>query len=196
MTVVQVHEHGAVAPHFPRPRGEVPMYELVLTTLPSAVTCARLLMTYAAQRWRLRPCCERELGCAAEVLVRHALGHRGNAAPRTSSCGRPVDLFVVRLHLTARAVVLEVWDCATDTPPPPATAPTPGGCDFPGAGLRVMWRAIQLDTADTPRDAQWAADMPRRHRLPGPARASLAMRDPDLLIRVLNGLRKLGVAEE
>lgn len=199
MTVVLPQQRGAVAPHRPQPRGEVRVYELVLVTVPSAVTCARLLVRYVARRWRLDSSCEKQLGDTAEALVQQSVATAGGQDEPARSHGVPETpcLIVVRLYLTPRAVVAEVWDSGTEAPDPfPAIEAEDCGCDLPRRGLRVMWCAVRLGIAAHDIEVRTAAGILRRQRLQGPARASVAMRDPTLLQRVLNGLQTLNAGGE
>jgi hypothetical protein len=199
MTVVLPQHRGAVAPHRAQPRSEVRVYELVLVAIPSAVTCARLLVRYVARRWRLDRSCEKQLGVAAEALVRHGVVTAGCQDEPARSYGVPETpcLIVFRLYLTPRDVVAEVWDSGTEVPEPfPAIDAEDCGCDLPRRGMRVMWCAVRLGIAAHDIEVRTAAGIPRRQRLPGPTRASVAMRDPTLLQRILNGLQKLNAGGE
>ena len=81
MTTVQLHQQALEAPRIPQPRREVRVYELELVAVPSAITCARLLVRYASIKWQLARACEGELGDVAEALIRQAITAR--AATRT-----------------------------------------------------------------------------------------------------------------
>lgn len=189
MTLLQAHEPGVVVPHLPQPRGEVRVYELELVAVPSAITCARLLVEYAAIKWQLAPACEEELGDVAEALVQQAI-------TAADSDAAPVNCFAFRLRLVPRAVVVEVWDSHTEAPHSlPASTGEDGGYDFPGRGRRVMWCAVRTSLAQEAAGLDAPAGIPRRQRLQGPARASVAMQDPQLLQRVLSGLRDLDSGE-
>ncbi|MEV6717260.1 hypothetical protein AB0M48_35115 [Lentzea sp. NPDC051208] len=189
MTLLQAHEQGAVVSHLPQPRGEVRVFELDLVAVPSAITCARLLVGYAAIKWQLAPACEQELGDVAKALVQQAI---------TTESGRPevLNYLAFRLRLVPRAVVVEVWDSRTEAPPSlPASSADDGGYDFPGRGRRVMWCAVRSRLAQEEPGLNTPAGIPRRQRLQGPVRDSVAVQDPQLLRRVLSGLRALDASD-
>ncbi|NKE55381.1 hypothetical protein FXN61_00470 [Lentzea sp. PSKA42] len=195
MTAVQIHELPTAALAIPQPRGEVRMYELGLVAVPSAITCARLLVAYVARRWRLDRTCERELGRAAEALVHYAVAAAGGERAH-SRHAEVLNLIAFRLVLTPRAVIAEVWDSGMEPPKPfPVTTAAGSGCDLPRPGLRVVWCAICLEGTEKEVEAQTAAGFPRRQRLQGPVQECVAMRDPELLQRVLSGLRAFGAGE-
>ena len=190
MTLLQEHEAGVVVPHLPQPRGEVRVYELELVAIPSAITCARLLVGYAATKWLLARSCEEELGDVAEALVQQSI---------LAESGEPdvLNYIAFRLRLVPRAVVVEVWDSHTEAPRTlPASTEDDGGYDFPGRGRRVMWCAVRTSLAQERSGLNPSAGIPRRERLQGPARASVAMQDLKFLQRVLDGLKTLGSGEE
>lgn len=185
MTAIQLHQQAAEGPRIPQPRGEVRVYELELVAVPSAITCARLLVGYAAIKWQLARACEEELGDVAEALVRQALG----AEKREREV---LNYLAFRLRLVPRAVVVEVWDSSREIPRSlPSTAANDAGYDFLGGGRRVMWCAVNTRLAQDASGLNTPAGIPRRERLQGPTRASVAMQDPQLLQRVLSGLKEL-----
>lgn len=185
MTPLQAHEQGAVVPHLPQPRGEVRVYELELVAVPSAIKCARLLVGYVAIKWQLAHVCEKELGDVAEALVQQAV-------TTASSDAEPLSFLAFRLRLVPRSVVVEVWDSRREAPRAlPASTAGDGGYDFPGRGRRVMWCAVRTILAQEEAGLHTPAGIPRRQRIQGPVRASVAVQDPQLLGRVLSGLRAL-----
>lgn len=190
MTAVQIHEPRATALAIPQPRSEVRIYELELVAVPSAITCARLLVGYAAIKWQLARSCQQELGGVAEALV-----HQATA----SGCSEPeaLNYLAFRLRLVPRAVVVEVWDSHTEAPHSlPVSTAEDGGYDFPGRGRRVMWCAVRTSSAPEGPGLNDPAGIPRRGRPQGPTRASVAVQDPQLLQRVLSGLRALDIDGE
>lgn len=192
MTAVQIHEPCAAALAIPQPRGEVPAYELVLVAVPSAITCEQLLVKFAAGKWQLDGACERELGSVAEVLMDHAVTAASKRPASKHLHHESLSLVDFRLLLTPRTIVVEVWDSSTEAPNPfPVSTAEDGGYDFPGRGRRVMWCAVRTRLAQEGAGLDAPAGIPRRERLQGPARASVAMQDPQLLQRVLSGLRAL-----
>lgn len=185
MSLLQGHEATVAVPHLPQPRGEVRVYELDLVATPSAIPCARLLVGYAAIKWQLDRSCEAELAAVAEALV-------GQAVAAQHDKSDALNYLAFRLRLVPRAVVIEVWDACTEAPRSlPASTAGDGGYDFPGRGRRVMWCAVRTSLAHVP-GLNTEAGIPRRERLQGPARASVAIQDQQLLQRVLNGLKTLG----
>lgn len=189
MSLLQVREAGVGVPHLPQPRGEVRVYELDLVAAPSAITCARLLVGYAAIRWQLARSSEEELASVAEALVGQAVAAECGGRDVLSS-------LAFRLRLVPRAVVVEVWDSCAEVPHSvPASTAGDGGYDFPGRGRRVMWCAVRTSFAQEP-ELNTTAGIPRRERLQGPARASVAMQDQQVLQRVLSGLKALGSDED
>ncbi|WP_156094015.1 hypothetical protein [Lentzea aerocolonigenes] len=166
------------------------MYELELVAVPSAITCARLLVGYAAHKWQLARSCEKELGDVADALVQQAI---------LAESGEPevLNYLAFRLRLVPRAVVVEVWDSHTEAPRSlPASTADDGGYDFPGRGRRVMWCAVRTTLMQEGSALNAPAGIPRRERLQGPVCASVALQDQQLLQRVLNGLRTLDSNEE
>jgi hypothetical protein len=190
MTLLHEDEADVAVPHLPQPRGEVRVYELELVAVPSAITCARLLVGYAARKWQLARSCEKELGDVADALVQQAI---------LAESGEPdvPNYIAFRLRLVPRAVVVEVWDSHTEAPRSlPASTADDGGYDFPGRGRRVMWCAVRTSLAQEGSGLNAPAGIPRRERLQGPPRASVAMQDLQFLQRVLNGLKTLGSGDE
>lgn len=185
MTLLRAYEQGVVVPHLPQPRGEVRVYELELVAVPSAITCARLLVGYAAIKWQLARSCEEELGDVAEALVQQSI------KAESAEPGVPSYL-AFRLRLVPRAVVVEVWDSIAEAPHSlPASTADDGGYDFPGQGRRAMWCAVRTSLAREKPEPTAPAGFPRRQRIEGPACASGAMQDLPLLQRILGGLRAL-----
>jgi anti-sigma regulatory factor (Ser/Thr protein kinase) len=174
--------------------------ELVLVALPTAITCARLLVQAAAGHAQLEQHMASNLADVVDELVTHAVATTGITEPRPIYQYAASDLavLVVRLRLSARAVVAEVWDSGTDAPEAFAATSVSiddWGYDLLRPGLRVVWCLLRL-----PVSAAATTQMPRvlSRRIPmqGAMRPAEAMQDAHLLQRVLDGLNTLNWPEE
>lgn len=168
--------------------------ELTLAALPNAIACARLLArhTLTASRLDVDAAYRRRLEQVTEELVTHAVATTGvtAAVPLYDDIFEHLALLTVRLRLTLELAQIEVWDSGA-RPPHPRLGQTPAmqtsnawGYDWPAPGHRVVWCVVPL--APSSREQ---AERPRPPRTdaspPAPAR------DPELLQRVLDGLRRM-----
>lgn len=144
-------------------------------------------------------------------LVTNAVKSTGvtNPHPRWSELDH-LNLISVRLHRLEASIIIEVWD--SDPEPPVLEGPHPdveGGLDLfaskplskrwqyfhPRSGGKVVWCELEIpQRSETLEQTQEIPlSLPRRtHRLwPEPERPAVSENDPELLRRVVEGLRNL-----
>lgn len=180
--------------------------QLTLAALPNAVSCARLLVRSALKDWDLDRRCTNAIEAAMNELVAHAVAATGvtDELPLYHSAFDQLTLISVKLRLTPHAAQIEVWDTG-DLPPASQLSESAviaackqWGYDLPLPGKRVVWCVVPM-FAHTDGDDQ--TGLPRRVPHPVPPRPVAAepieaMREPRLLERVRDGLRRLGRPED
>lgn len=200
MTVALADEPVALAMN---PRSEwQQIRELTLAAVPSAVPCALLLVQQARYDWQLEVPILKTAEDLLRELVAHAVNTTGIAEelPSYSEAFDHLTLIHVRLHLMPDRLVLAVLDSSSEVPEAHrgltevSARSLEWGSYQPQRGSRVVWCAI--DTALWPRseDTRFGpTTLPRRTRqpFPQPDKPLGIVRDPQLLQRVLDGLRGL-----
>lgn len=179
----------------PQPPEEHPWNELTLAAIPSAVSCARLLVHKAFIGEHFTKDFVRSVEQVTDELVVHAVATTGVTVSGSFSAHAfdHLRLLVVRLQIRPRRVVVEVRDDSNEPPHPRLTASRAirtverWGYDLPAPGRRVMWCAIAI-----PPDSRV---LPRRVPRSTPRRAGRqvvgSVPDLALLRRVRDGLREL-----
>lgn len=173
--------------------------ELVLVAVPSAISCAQLLVRAVARDWRLDRFCADIANDAVSELVAHTVATTGatDPGPTYHTEFDRVGLMTVRVRLIPRSLVVEVWDNGDSAPEPPLVTFRKGiddwGYHMPYPGQRVVWCKLAVRTGGIDNTMRLPAILPRRERrnFPRPDQPIKPMRDPHLLQRVLEGLRSL-----
>jgi anti-sigma regulatory factor (Ser/Thr protein kinase) len=201
-------EHGSgVGPAFHTPK-ESPVSQqadwpltdyLELGALPTAVPCARLHTKFVLWEWGLGSVVE-----TAELLVSE-LTTNAIAASRLIPQRPPIWL---RLSADATQVLIEVGDQNPRQPPRDLADVVPGLGDEGGRGLflvasmseewnwyrqtdstgKVVWCMVAVEQPAKP---IVLSALPRRVRTATPTQPVRVMHDPDMLLRLLDGLHKL-----
>ena len=175
--------------------------KLTLAALPSAIGCARLLVRSALKGWDLDPRCANAIETAMDELVVHAVATTGviEDLPLYHPAFDHLSLISIKLRLTPDTAQIEVWDSG-DLPPASQLSESSviaacqrWGYDLPGAGKRVVWCLVAtFPHMDRDTQAELPRRVPRPVSRPVAAEPVEAMRDPHLLERVRDGLRRLG----
>lgn len=173
---------------------------LTLAALPSAVGCSRLLARHTLIDSPLDEHSATEVERAVSELVSHAVATTGitDALPTYSSVFDNLTLITVRLSIGAWRALVEVWDCGT-APPQPQLGQSDAiaksrewGYDIPSPGRRVVWCVLPLSAeTDQAETTVLPQALPRRVARLIPGGPVRTMRDPEILRRVLDGLRNL-----
>lgn len=174
--------------------------KLTLAAVPTAVGCARLLVQHALTGWRIDKHDEAAIEQAVDALVSHAVETTGitDTLPVYSEAFDRLTLIKVRLILEPQRAIVEVWDSGS-TPPleklcrhPAISASEDWGYDVPSRRRRVVWCALSTYFESSP---ETSTALPRRMSRQFPHQKGTlparAMRDPEVLWRVLDGLRNL-----
>lgn len=178
--------------------------ELTLAAVPSAVSCARMLVRQSLVHWQFDEEFVRAVERVTNELVIHAIATTGviETAPFYDAVFDHLGLLFVRLRLSPERVLVEVWDCG-ELPPHPRlegsriiAATEEWGYDQPSCDKRVVWCVVSA-IPDPQRGKQ--TELPRRVPRPVPRHDEMApgavSPDVDLLRRVLDGLRRIGPDE-
>ncbi|MGH3759882.1 hypothetical protein [Actinophytocola sp.] len=183
----------------PRPEWEQ-RSELTLAALPSAVSCARLLVRSAALRLQLDARSTAAMEEITDALVIHSVVTTGvsEMGPLDGDAVMRLRLLVVRLRFMPDRAMVEVWDRSREAPHSrlgrlyAVQMADDWGFELFPSGQRAVWCATSL-TFDTP---NVLPALPRRiaRRVTPIAddEPPLGAPDPALLKRVLEGLRRLG----
>jgi hypothetical protein len=171
--------------------------ELTLAALPNAVACARLLVAHTLTDSQVDGQSVRAAEQATKELVAHAVATTGvtAAVPIYDAVFEHLALLSVHLRLTPEQVQIEVWDSSA-MPPHPRLGQAPAiqasaawGYDLPSSGVRVVWCVLPVisrtDHTELPRR------VPQRIPRQEENKRTTPQRDPDLLQRVLDGLRRI-----
>lgn len=184
--------------------------QLDLAAVPTAVTCSRVFVKITLDKWGASTAVDDALLVVSE-LVTSAVRTTGvtDPHPHWSELDH-LNLISVRLVRLEASIVIEVWD--SDPEPPVLDAPHPdvvGGLDLfapkppgkrwqyfhPRSGGKVVWCELELRQRSETRGQtqELPLSLPRRtHRLwPEPERPAVTENDPELLRRVVEGLRNL-----
>lgn len=174
--------------------------KLTLAAVPSAVGCTRLLVQHALTRWQLDEHRATAIEGAACALVSHAVETTGviEKLPTYNKIFDCLTLIKVRLVLEPDRAIIEVWDSGSAPPAeslarqPVIAASDAWGFDLPARQHRVVWCVLpNSGESNSEEAALLPRRMPRRvPRMEG-KRPAQATRDPRILRRVLDGLRKL-----
>jgi hypothetical protein len=174
--------------------------KLTLAALPSAINCARMLVSSTLRGWHLDKRCVKAIELATDELVVHAVATTGvtEALPLFNPAFDHLAQISITLRLTPQRAQIEVRDSGR-TPPAPQLGQSRAiatsqdwGYDLPFPGKRVVWCTVPTLPQE---DRDGTSGLPRRTPRPIPRRPVggpvNAMRDPNLLRRVLDGLRGL-----
>jgi len=194
----------------PRPKFQD---ELRLAALLTAVSCSRLFVRYDLQSWGVahEPIEMAEL--LVSELVAHAVKMTGiiEPQPRYSEAYDRLKLIGIRLRLFARSIVIEVWDSSTEPPIlKQSSLDAESGCGLflvqsrsrawnyylPKSGGKVVWCELNISDPRLDDTTKLPPALPRRRRQATEVRPTKVMDDPDILRRVLDGLRTLGEDEQ
>lgn len=200
MTATVAERHIASTMHEPQAGETQRVSRLTLAALPSAVTSARLLVQRSLAEWNIDRRVLVAVEEAAATLVSHAVKTTGvnDPQPMYDEAFQDLGLIKVRVRLLSEQLVIEVWDAGLDQPldelsrSHAITASRDWGYDHPAPRQRVVWAAFV--TASYEPEAETVA-LPRvRRRTPriSGKRPVDAMRDPEVLRAMLDGLRRLG----
>jgi anti-sigma regulatory factor (Ser/Thr protein kinase) len=184
----------------PRPTIQQPMYpaSLNLAAVLTAASCSRVFIRHTLQRWGLPDQIDAAELVASE-LVTNAVEATGVTTPNPGWAElEKVPLINVRVMAHGDGFSIQVWDASVELPAQPAAGPGHDaengrglfivralarqvGHFYPKGGGKVVWAELALDAPVPP--------LPRR--APKTPTISLPLPDPDLLRKLLDGLRKL-----
>jgi hypothetical protein len=174
--------------------------ELVLVAMPSAITCARLLLDWLARRWDMEAATTYASREVLDELVAHTVATTGVAEAVSVSQVEPERLVFLRIRLRfdGRRLVIEVWDTGTETheallaSSSALAAVDRWGVELPAHHQRVVWCVVESDIS-AEQTMRLPVPLPRRTRapVPKPDEPVEAILDPALLQRILDGLRAL-----
>ena len=169
--------------------------QLTLAAVPTAVVCARLLVRYQLQEWRISQQLVSTAERIAEILVTQAVATTGitELHPTFSKAYDHLTLLVIRLRLLAQSIVIEVWD---SSPEPPTPFPSMAGVRsnyYPRrTGGKVVWCELDISRQSLLDDTiELPPPLPRRKPNIGPPHPIERMNDPAILRQVLEGLQAL-----
>jgi hypothetical protein len=178
--------------------------DLVLAATPSAIPCARLLVDWVARAWQLDQPSVETARRAVDELVAHTVATTGISEPYPMhhEVFDWLTLLDVRLSLTPRALLVEVWDSGVEPPDarlaesPALLAASDSGYQLTRPGQRLVWCTVPACAADPERTLQLPRVQRRRVRQRSVGQPAALIRDPELLQQVLDGLRALDTTEE
>lgn len=204
MTIAPERPRERVMNTTPRPKFED---ELKLAALPTAVSCAQMLVRSDLQRWGIASGHIETAARLASGLVTNAVETTGITGPHPRYGPEyKLKLVVIRLRLFAQSLVIEVWDSSDEAPglePPSLDAERGSGLFvvqslsrqwnyyFPKNGGKVIWCELDISRPLHDDTVKLPPVLPKRQRTTGPTQPTEVMNDPELLRRVLDGLRAL-----
>jgi len=170
--------------------------QLALAAVPTAICCVRMFVEVTLIKWGAAVVLDQALSVVTE-LVSHAVASTGVTEPRWWALGH-LNLIKVRLLGLDTSIVIEVWDSDPST----AVRETPNlearrwNYVHPRTGGKVAWCELDIPwrvSAWDEETQELPLSLPRRRpRLwPEPACPVVTEQDPELLRRVIEGLRHL-----
>ncbi len=197
---VQTAPGAQAAGYGHQPRTPSIASEVSLAAVVTAIGCARAYVTSTVTAWGL-DLLRDDAALLTSELVTNAVRARGtNPASRSSD---PDHLALIRLRLSVLGggLIIEVWDPEAT---PPVIRDTPDPEDEGGRGLLIVAAlSKQWNYYSLPEGGKWvwaelaipASPNPLPHRQPTylspPARPHQITRDPAMLRRVRDGLKRL-----
>jgi len=192
MTLLAEHPGQQAMRHLPRPDGLED--RLKLAALPTAVGCSKLFIKYTLDAWQLGHLIE-----AAELLISELVTSAVKATGITEPNPRwteldDLKLIAIRLRRTETSIFIEVWDSEPTPPVIPARVGHQWHYYHPQRGGKVVWCELPILSPRLEDTQQMRPVLERRVRRPVPpsVKPVHAIEDPDLLRRVLEGLKRLG----
>ncbi|MGX7829090.1 hypothetical protein ACTG9Q_28810 [Actinokineospora sp. 24-640] len=173
--------------------------ELVLLAIPSAITCARLLLELTTRQQGMAPTFVDAARDVLDELIAHAVASTGvvDPTPVQHLRSEQLTLLGIRLAYGTQTLRIEVWDTGNgplDTllaTSPALAAVDHWAVDLPKPGQRVAWCMLSRESS-AEQTTRLPVPMPRRPApaAPGGPQAAV-MSDPAVLQRILDGLRAL-----
>lgn len=171
--------------------------QLDLAAVPTAVSCARMFVEAVLIQWGASALLDQ-----ARAVVTDLVADAVESTGVTETDIRwwtieHLNLIKVRILGLDASIVIEVWDSDTEPPISKASSRDAHRWNYfhPRTGGKVVWCEMEIpQRSDAPdRTREIPSPLPRRKRRPspGPSHPVATERDPELLRRVIDGLRSL-----
>lgn len=171
--------------------------QLDLAAVPTAVSCARMFVEAVLIKWGAVALLDQARAVVTD-LVTDAVESTG-----VTETGirwweiEYLNLIKVRILGLDASIVIEVWDSDTEPPISKASSRDAHRWNYfhPRTGGKVVWCEMEIpqrsDASDQTREMSFP--LPRRERRPqpGPSHPVSTEQNPELLRRVMEGLRRL-----